>query len=260
MSEIKTLLAYLKVSIRSSISLRESFMLQSFFMMVSNLVFFSFWWIYFNNFNSVKGWTLNDIACLYGIVNGGYGLFSVFMGGSRYLARMIFEGDLDALMVKPKSLLVQIVGSKSVSSGWGDILSSFVFLIFSGYLTIGNMPFLLLFLVTACAVITSFSIMMGSLAFWLGDSHNLSKQLFEFLLTFSNYPKSIYVGAVKFILLTVVPSGFIGFVPVETIKNHSIEGALSILVFTVIYIFCAVKLFYFGLKNYTSGNKSGFKV
>lgn len=260
MSEINTLLEHIKISIKSTVSLRESFLLQSFFMLISNLVFFSFWWIYFTNFSSVKGWTLSDVACLYGIVNGAYGFFSVFMGGGRYVSRMIFEGDLDMLIVKPKSLLLQILGAKSVSSGWGDILSSVIFLAYSGYLTLANLPLLILFILTACAIITSFAIMMGSLAFWMGDSHTLSKQLFEFLLTFSNYPKSIYVGAVKVILLTVVPSGFIGFIPIETIKSHSFSGVCSIVAFTLFYCYLATTLFYRGLKRYTSGNKPGFRV
>ncbi len=260
MSELRNLLAHIRISIQSTVSLRESFILQSFFMLFSNLVFFSFWWIYFNNFSSIKGWALSDIACLYGIVNGAYGIFSVFLGGSRYLARMVFEGDLDMLIVKPKNLLLQIMGSKSAPSGWGDIVSSAIFLAFSGYITIMNLPFLVLFIFTACIVVTSFSIMMGSLAFWVEDSHAISKQIFEFLLTFSNYPKSIYTGAIKVFLLTVVPSGFIGFVPIETIKNQSLGGVFYILGFTFIHAYFASKIFYCGLRKYSSGNKPGFKI
>lgn len=260
MSEIRTLVESIKTSIRSSVSLRESFLLQSFFMLLSNVIFFSFWLVYFNNFNSVKGWTISDMACLYGVVNGAYGFFTVFLGGSRYIARMIFEGDLDSLIVKPKNLLLLIVGSKSISSGWGDICSSLLFFIFSGYLTLWNFPLILIFLATACLTITAFSIMMGSLAFWIGDSHVLSKQLFEFLLTFSNYPKSIYVGAIKFFLLTVMPSGFIGFIPIETIKSFSLSGLLMVLGFTLIYCCLAVKVFHVGLRRYASGNKPGFRV
>lgn len=260
MQELKTFLGYIKISIKSTLSLRESFILQSFFMLISNIIFFSFWWIYFNNFKAIKGWTLNDMACLYGIVNGAYGLFSVFLGGNRYIARMIYEGDLDALIVKPRNLLIQIMGSKSVSSGWGDILSSILFLTFSGYLTFWNFPLIVLFIITACIIIASFSIIIGSLAFWMGDSHTLSKQIFEFLLTFSNYPKSIYAGSVKFFLLTVVPSGFIGFIPIETIKDFSMHRMVMIVFFSLAYAFLAVKIFYYGLRNYSSGNKSGFKV
>ncbi len=260
MHQLKIFFEYVKVSVASSISLRESFLLQSFFMLLSNIIYFSFWMIYFNNFSAVKGWTLSDVACLYGIVSCAYGLFSVFLGGSRYLARMIFEGDLDSMLVKPKNLLIQIMGSRSVPSGWGDIASSIVFIVASDYLTLWNLPLIVLFIATACIIITSFSIILGSLAFWIGDSHMLSKQLFEFLLTFSNYPKSIYEGGVKLFLLTVVPSGFIGFVPIEVIKEFSIYKTVYIVAFSLVYFYIAVKIFYFGLSSYSSGNKVGFKV
>ena len=152
------------------------------------------------------------------------------------------------------------MGSKSVASGWGDILSSITFLIISGYCTLGNIPLIVLFMGASCVIITSFSLIMGSLAFWIEDSHLLSKQIFEFLLTFSNYPRSIYVGTVKFVLLTVIPSGFIGFMPIETIKNFTYEGMFMILGFTLLYLGLAIALFYRGLGRYTSGNKLGFKV
>jgi ABC-2 type transport system permease protein len=200
------------------------------------------------------------MACLYGIVNGGHGLFSLFFGGSRYIARMVFEGDLDMMLVKPKNLLMQIMGAKSVSSGWGDVASCLFFLGISGYATLQNIPILILLIAASSIVINSFSIVTGSLAFWLGDSHALSKQLFEFLLTFSNYPKSIYVGALKVVLLTVVPSAFIGFIPVETVKNHSLSGMCFVLTFASVYSYCAAKFFYYGLKRYSSGNKPGFRV
>lgn len=259
-NQLKTLFACIKTSIHSSLTLRESFLLQSFFMMLSNVVFFSFWWIYFTNFSSVKGWTLSDMAILYAIVNGGYGLFSVFFGGCRSLARMIYEGDLDALLVKPKNLLLQIMASKSVPSGWGDIFSACFFLIAAGNCTVETVLLIMLFIFTACVVICSFSIIMGSLAFWIGDSHMLSKQIFEFLLTFSNYPKSLYVGSVKYFLLTIIPSGFIGFMPVEVLKEYSLVGVISIVLFSAAYFIFATKIFYHGLKHYSSGNKSGFKV
>lgn len=260
MSEIKTFLLTIKTSLLSAISLRESFLLQSLLLLLSNFIFFSFWWIYFDQFNSVRGWTLSDMACLYGIVNGAYGLFSVFLGGSRYISRMIFEGDLDALIVKPKNLLFQIMGSKSISSGWGDIGSSVLFLYFSGYLNLKTFPLIILLILTSCLIIAAFSIITGSLAFWIENSHALSKQLFEFLLTFSNYPKSIFVGGIKFFLMTVIPSGFIGFVPIEIINQFTFDNLLMIVGFCTVYFYLSVKIFYFGLNYYSSGNKSGFKV
>jgi ABC-2 type transport system permease protein len=229
-------------------------------MMLSNLIFFSFWWIYFRNFQSIKGWSLQDMACLYGVVTGSYGFFCVFFGGARFIARMIHEGDLDAYMIKPTSLLIQILGGKSIPAGWGDILSGFVMVGISGYITWKNCLLLGLLFGLSTTIILSFSILMNSLAFWIGDSHALSKQLFEFLLTFSNYPRSIYFGGVKFLLLTLIPSGFIGYIPVEIIRDYSLVKVFGMFVVSVVYFLFARKIFFVGLKKYTSGNKLGFRI
>lgn len=258
--DFKIYILSVRESIRSSLSLRESFLLQTFFMMMSNAIFFSFWWIYFKNFDSIKGWTLPDMACLYGIVSGSYGIFTLFFGGARYLSRMIFEGDLDAFLVKPRGLLLQILGTKSLASGWGDVLSAVIMLAYCGYVSIANAPLIILLLLSSTLIILAFAIIMGSLAFWIGDSHALSKQIFEFLLTFSNYPKTIYVGGVKFLLLTIIPSGFIGYMPVDIIRQFSITDLAIILGAASTYMLVAAQIFNYGLRQYTSGNKTGLRV
>lgn len=260
MAEFRAFLAMIGTSIRSSASLKASFFLQVVFLLLSNMVFFSFWYIYFSTFNAIKGWTIYDLAGVYGLVNGGYGLFCLFLGGTRYLARMIMEGSLDAMIVKPKSILLQVMASNSAASGWGDVLSSIIFLLGSGYLTWPKLPLIALFLATSCTLIAGFSIVTGSLAFWLQDAHLLSKQIFEFLLTFSNYPKSIYSPGIKVILLTIVPSGMIGFMPMEVIKHASPAGVAMLLAFAVGYLCFARTLFYFGLRRYSSGSRHGFKL
>ena len=258
--DVKTYLAYVLTSIKSALALRESFILQSFFMMLSNVIFFSFWWIYFNNFQSIKGWTLKDMACLYGIVSGSYGIFCVFFGSARFIARMIYEGDLDAFMIKPRNLLLQVIGVRSISAGWGDIISGLIMILLSGYATFSKLLLILTMLFSSTCIILAFSISMGSLSFWIGDAHAISKQLFEFLLTFSNYPKSIYFGGVKFLLLSLIPSGFIGYMPVEVIRDFDFGKFLVVISAALVYLLIAKKLFYLGLKRYASGNKIGFRI
>lgn len=255
--DIKLFGLYVFTSIKSSLSLRESFLLQTFFMMLSNLIFFSFWWIYFTQFDSVKGWTISDMACLYGIVSGAYGCFTVFFGGAKFISRIIYDGDLDAMIVKPKNLLIQIISSKSIPAGWGDIISSVFMLSLSGYVNIWNVSLIILLIISSTMIILAFAIIVGSLGFWIENSHSLSKQIFEFLLTFSNYPKTIYVGGIQFILLTLLPSGFIGYMPVDIIREYSFSGLFIILAASFIYMLLAVKVFMCGLKNYKSGNKLG---
>jgi len=259
-NDLKIFMQYILMNNKASLSLRTSFLLQSVLMLISNIIFFTFWWIYFSNFSSIKGWTLSDIACLYGIVSGAYGIFCLFFGGTKYLARMIYEGDLDAMILRPRGLIFQILSAKSIPSGWGDLLSSILFLTISGYVSFQSFPTLLILIASATTIITSFGLILDSLAFWIGNSNALSKQIFEFLLTFTNYPKTIYVGAIKYFLFTIIPSGFIGFLPVDILKEFSWKKSFLVLCFALAYAYLAKLIFYKGLKKYSSGNKLGFKV
>jgi len=260
LNDLKTIPQFWKMSLLSTISLRTAFLMQSVMLMVSNIIFFSFWWIYFYNFPSLKGWKIEDLALLYGIVSASYGFVSVFFGGSRYIARLIFEGDLDMMIVKPRPIILQLIAIKSVPSGWGDFASSLIMFWLSGYCKIETCPLLLLTILFSSFVILAFSILLGSLAFWLGNCHQLSKQIFEFLLTFSNYPESIYTGFVKLFLFTLIPSAFIGFIPVNIVRDFSITSILGLGLFSVFYLAIAIYVFHLGLKNYTSGNRMGFRI
>lgn len=259
MGELRSLHRTFMTALKSMASQREALLLQVALLLASNLIYFSFWAIYFSHFKAVQGWTIRDVAAVHGVVSGGYGLFCVFLGGTRHLPRMIAEGDLDALLVKPRNLLGHIMVSRSIPSGWGDLLSCAVFLTASGYLSWSRLPMVVLFLVSSCLVIAAFSVLTGSLAFWIDDSHALSRQLFEFLLTFSNYPKSIYSGGVKAILMTLIPSAFIGFYPVETLRHPTLGGLLIIMGFSLGYPRLAIWIFQRGLRRYSSGNRMGFK-
>ena len=250
----------IKTSILSALSLRGSFLMQVVFLFLSNAIFFSFWILYFSNFPSVKGWKIEEMACLYGIVSASYGLFTIFFGGARYLARIIFEGDLDTFLLRPANILVQILGIKSMPAGWGDIASSLLLITYSGLVNSHNLLLNLLLILSSTSIIISFSIITGSLAFWIGDSHCIGRQIFEFLLTFSNYPKSIYNIFTRFFLLTIIPSGFIGFLPVEMLKNPSLYKLFFILTFSSTYLFFSIKIFYTGLKRYSSSNLIGFRI
>lgn len=247
-------------SILSALSLRGSFLMQAIFLFLSNLFFFSFWLIYFDQFSSLKGWNIEEMACLFGIVSGSYGIFTIFFGGARFLARIIFEGDLDSVLVRPINPLVQLLGIKSMPGGWGDIVTSIFFLSYSGYLSFETLPVILIVLASSTTLILAFSILTGSIAFWLGDSHSLGKQIFEFILTFSNYPKTIYTGIARFFLLTIIPSGFVGFLPVEVIKDPSARLLLMIVGFSSLYLVVSVLIFKRGLRNYCSGNLMGFRI
>ena len=48
-------------------------------------------------------------------------------------------------------------------------------------------------------------------------------------MTFSLYPRPLFGGAISFLLYTVLPAGFVGFLPVELVRAPSLGLLLTVL-------------------------------
>jgi ABC-2 type transport system permease protein len=103
-------------------------------------------------------------------------------------------------------------------------------------------------------VFVALGIMAGSLSFYLGNAGTLSDQWRDTVITFATYPPTLFDGAVKVVLFTVLPAGFVSYLPVETLRSPSIWNLLMAVIGSLIVLAAAVGMFYHGLRRYESGN------
>lgn len=252
--------ALVSMNLRSAFALRGAFWLQAGFMIANNVLFFTFWWIFFDRFEEIGGWRIHDMAALFGIVATGYGIAIVFAGGIRDLSLYIVEGDLDPFLTQPKSPLLHATASKTHASGWGDICSGLGFVLISGFVDWHSAPAAVVAVLCSATVFTASAVILHSLAFWLGRIDTLARQLWEFLLTFSLYPAPIFAGALRFVLFTVVPAGFIGYLPLSLVRNPSWESLIFVVGSAFGYGALALFVFASGLRHYQSGNRFGVRA
>ena len=261
MARLRPTLAFLSAlvatNLRASLALRGAFLLQSALMILNNLAFFAFWGILFGRFREIGGWKLGDMVTLYGVVACGYGLAVVFFGGARGLARSITDGDLDPLLVQPKPVLIQAVASASNASGWGDFATGIGMLWIAGHLKPASLPFVVVAVLVSGLVFTASAVVVQSLAFWLGDVTELARQLWNFTLNFSLYPRPLFAGGISFLLYTVLPAGFVGFVPVDLVREPSLAQLVLALGACLGWCLLAFAVFHAGLRHYESGARFG---
>ena len=248
------------MNLKASFALRGAFWFQVLGMLLNNIFFFSLWWIFFHRFEEIRGWRVDDMLALFGVVTGGFGIAVLFFGGVRDLSRLIIDGELDALLTQPKSPLLQALGSRTVVSGWGELASSALFLGLSGKLSLSTLPLALAAVAVSGAVFTASGVILHSAAFWLGRVENLARQLWEFLITFSIYPRPLFAGALKLMLFTLIPAGFIGYLPVELLREFTWLGLAAALAGAVLYVGLALLVFDRGLRRYESGNRFGVRA
>jgi ABC-2 type transport system permease protein len=247
--------ALVATNLKATLALRGAFVVQVVFMALNNFTFFVFWWALMRHVPSIRGWRLGDIALLYGIVAVAFGLAVSLAGGVRHLGRFIEEGDLDTLLTQPRSVLVYALGLRSQPSGVGDVLSGMMFIVWSGEVSRSTLPLLVAAIVAGSLIFVACGIVFFSLAFWLGKVETVSRQLWELLITFSLYPEPLFGGALRLALFTLLPAGFVGYIPTRVVQTPSVQDMVLLVGGAIAYLGLAVMVFERGLRRYASSSR-----
>jgi ABC-2 type transport system permease protein len=240
---------------KATLALRGAFVIQVVFMALNNFTFFVFWWALMGHVTTLRGWRLGDIQMLFGLVAAAFGLTVTVAGGVRHLGRLIEDGDLDTLLTQPKSVLVYALGLRSQPSGFGDLISGLIFIAWSGQVSWRTTPLVLVVIIASALILVASGIVFFSLAFWLGSVETVATQLWELLITFSLYPEPLFGGALRLVLFTVLPAGFVGYLPVRLIHAPSVTNVAILLIVATVYLGLAVLIFNRGLRRYASGSR-----
>ena len=247
--------ALVATNLKATLALRGAFVLQVAFMALNNVTFFVFWWVLMRRVTTLRGWQLADVQLLFGLVAVSFGLTVTIAGGVRHLGRLIEDGDLDTLLTQPRPVLVYALGMRSQPSGAGDLLSGLVFIATSGEVAWRTLPLLVVALVAGALVFLACGIAFFSLAFWLGNVETMARQLWDLLITFSLYPEPLFGGVLRLALFTVLPAGFVGYLPVRVIQAPSVPAVCLLVLGACTYLGLAVFMFERGLRRYASGSR-----
>jgi ABC-2 type transport system permease protein len=194
---------------------------------------------------------------LYALIAGGFGVSVVFFGGVRNLAETIHEGAVDGFLSQPKPALFHALSAQTRASGWGDLAACVFFFVVSGYAGGFGALRATVAVLAAAAGITAAGVLFHALAFWLGPVQALSRQLWEFLITFSFYPETLFGGALRFALYVLIPAGVVAWLPVDFFRGFSWERLAALLGATAAIVLLAALVWRAGLRRYASGSRIG---
>ena len=178
-------------------------------MVLNNGFVLLMWFMFFAGFRSVRGWQLADMALQIGLIAVTFGAAGVFAGGYRDMAAVILRGDLDRLADAAARGTAPIAGPGECGAGLGRHRRRRRVAGIRGIAALGAIC------QRCCScwagdfiVFLATGILFASLAFWVRGARSFARDLVEFLLTFGTWPGSIWSGATKVIVYTIVPGGF----------------------------------------------------
>ena len=263
---IKKLLNYIfltvevvKLNILSAMEYRIAFLTQVGGMILNDACWLFLWYLFFTRFPSIHGWDLHDTLILFSFNMANYGLYKIFTAHSTEIAHDIAQGNLDYFMTLPKNVLWQVSTSETSISAIGDVIFGVGLFLFLGFSFPQFLLYILLCLVTA-TIFYSFTVILQSLAFFLGNFEETADRLLNLLMGLTFYPSTTFSGIFKVFTFTILPVFFIVWAPVEIMKLFTWTKLGMIAGFATLIFMIAVWVFNRGIRRYESGNLINVKM
>ena len=242
------------------IEYRANFLLQVFGMMLNNGAFALFWGVLIDRTGGIGGYGFTDVMFVWAVVSSAFGLAHVLFGNIRNLGRIVMQGELDLYLLQPKDVFLNVLASKTIVSAWGDLAYGFIVAALLPGFGPGRLLLFCLLTATGAAIFAATFAAAESLAFFMGNSQAISGAVTEFLLSFSLYPETIFDQGMRWLFYTILPSGFIAFVPLAVYKSLDWRPAPLLVLVAALYAGLSYALFRAGLRRYESGNQMGSRV
>ena len=104
------------------------------------------------------------------------------------------------------------------------------------------------------------STIVASLSFWFGRVEIIANTVGNLMVNFATYPDGIFKGVVKVLFYTILPIGFVNYMPLRIISEFNLERFILVIGVSMFFIILAFIVFYRGLKRYSSSNLMNARV
>lgn len=253
-------LKYIYIQFKSQMEYRTSFILLSigqFF--VPFLAFISIF-LLFKRFPNIDGWSLYEVALCYAVTHIAFSLSECFARGFDSFSSIIVNGDFDRILVRPRSTILQVLGSKFEFTRIGRLTQSVIVLVFSLsniniVWNLSKIVTLILMIASGIFIFTGIYMLGATLCFWTIEGLEVVNIFTDGGREMCQYPLSIYKEWVRKFFTFVIPFGTVNYLPLmfilDKVNGSRIEFMLMPLYGMLFMVPCII-IWGIGVKHYKS--------
>jgi ABC-2 type transport system permease protein len=253
MTGMRGLLTTSRTAFAEVLANRASLFVQALTMAINDAIWVLFWVLFFHEVGTLGGWDADKIIVLQACLTTAGGLTLGLLSNARRIGTMAVDGGLDAVLALPVPPLAYVLVRKVEAVNVGDFAFGVVLFLVAGDPTPERLAMFVGVVLASTVLLTSFLVLAGSLAFFIGRSES-GELGFNAVLLLGAYPVDVFAGATRVLLFTVVPAVFIAAVPASLVSEFDAGRALGLVTVAVVFAVAAASTFNLGLRRYTSGS------
>jgi len=216
--------------------------------------------VYFmlHRFYRIKGFTFSEVLLCFSILLMGYTLAECFARGFDTFSSTISNGDFDRIMVRPRNVMLQVLGSKIEFTRVGRMLQAIVMFVYGIYKSQVDWNFnkimTVIFMIIGGAVLfTGIFIIYAAFCFFTIEGLEFMNIFIDGAREFGKYPVNIYGKRVLQITTFIVPYTLVQFYPLLYLLDKNGKGWYMFLpLLAVLFIIPCYWFWKVGIKHYKS--------
>lgn len=206
--------------IRSTMTYRASFLLSTFGNAVITLLDFVAISIMFSHVDALGGFTLPEIALLYGSCSASLGLADLLLGNTDRIGVRIRDGSLDTMLVRPVPVLAQVAADRFALRRVGRIAQGLGVLTWALWTlgpqvawTPGKVLLVPVMITAGAAIFGAVMVAGAAFQFVAGDAAEVQNSFTYGGCTMLQYPPTVFAKDLLRGVTFIVPLAFVNWLP-----------------------------------------------
>jgi ABC-2 type transport system permease protein len=239
---------------------RTSFWLLSFGQFFIPFTVFAGLYFLFERFGQIKGWEFFEVALCFAVIHMAFATSECFARGYDAFSNSVVNGEFDRLLVRPRSTVVQVLGSKFEFTRFGRLLQSVMVLVWalmnlSVEWSVIKAITLCLMIISGVLIFTGIYILAATMCFWTIQGIEIVNIFTDGGREISQYPLNIYHKWITKFFTYVIPFGTVNYLPLMYVLGKT-KGNDILYMFTPImgslFLLPCLLVWHLGVRHYRS--------
>jgi ABC-2 type transport system permease protein len=192
--------------------------------------FFAFIGMYllFERFGSIAGWSFGEAALMFAVVLTAFAVTEMYARGFDLFSGHVKSGDFDRILLRPRSTILQILGSNFELSRLGRLVESIVVLSIAITLldlqwSIAKVITLILMVISGISIFTGIFILGATVCFFTVEGLEFINIFTDGGREIAQYPLTIYPKWVMRFFTFIIPFASFNYLPLLFLTGRATE-------------------------------------
>lgn len=249
---------YISILLRSAMQYKASFLLGAagqFFISFNELLGLFF---LFDRFSMIKGYTYHEALLCYGIMLLGFSIAQCQARGFESFHYLVRSGEFDRMMVRPRSAVLQVLGSRFETNRFFRILLALAMFFYGAahcpvIWTIDKKAIVIFMVFGVVLLYTGLFLLGASISFFTIEDGGFLNVLIYGGNTHGKYPVDIYGKQMLKFCTYVIPYALVQYYPLQYLLGRTRHWEYAWYPFgAVVFILVCYTVWRFGMRHYQS--------